>query len=88
MMMMMMTMMMMMMMMMLARVPWMFLMLGCVYLLCGLVATLLISEPDHSSETQTFNSDSIEEVRSSLKPTQVLRTPVFYQVGMNKYNKN
>ena len=78
--MMMMMLMMMMMMMMLARVPWMFLMLGCVYLLCGLVATLLISEPDDMSETQSFNSDSSEEVRSSLKPTQVLRTPVFYQV--------
>ena len=43
---------------MLARVPWMFLMLGGIYCLCGIVATLLISEPEDISESQSFTSES------------------------------
>ena len=71
---------------MLARVPWMFLMLGCIYALCGMVATVLISEPEDISESQSFTSESgksdvVEEIQNSLKPTEVLRTPVFYQVS-------
>jgi len=70
---------------MLARVPWMFLMLGCIYALCGMVATVLISEPEDISESQSFTSESgksdvVEEIQNSLKPTEVLRTPVFYQI--------
>ena len=70
---------------MLARVPWMFLMLGGIYAICGMVATILISEPDDISESQSFTSelgksDVVEEIQHSLKPTEVLRTPIFYQV--------
>ena len=71
---------------MLARVPWMFLMLGCIYALCGMIATILISEPEDISESQSFTSESgksdvVEEIQNSLRPTEVLRTPVFYQVS-------
>ena len=77
---------------MLARVPWMFLMLGAIYGVCGLVATLLISEPeDSASETMSFTSSDSEkseeaarEIQTSLRPTEVLRTAVFYQVSTSR----
>ena len=67
----------------------MFLLLGAIYGVCGLVATLLISEPeDSASETMSFTSadsekseEAAREIQTSLRPTEVLRTAVFYQVS-------
>ena len=66
---------------MLGRVPGMFLMLGLVYAVCGLVATLLITDadPDHSGDVGDMSRDE-EGSEQSLRPRQVLRTVVFYQV--------
>ena len=71
----------------------MFLMLGAIYGVCGLVATLLISEPeDSASETMSFTSADSEKseeaargIETSLRPTEVLRTAVFYQVLLLYY---
>ena len=64
-------------------------MLGAIYGVCGLVATLMISEPeDSASETMSFTSadsekseEAAREIQTSLRPTEVLRTAVFYQVS-------
>lgn len=67
---------------MLARVPGMFLMLGLVYGVCGLVATLLITDADHCDHTGGAGgaSDGQGGTEGSLRPRQVLRTAMFYQV--------
>ena len=70
----------------------MFLMLGAIYGVCGLVATLLISEPeDSASETMSFTSadsekseEAAREIQTSLRPTEVLRTAVYYQVNTSR----
>ena len=69
---------------MLGRVPGMFLMLGLVYAVCGLVATLLITDadPDHSGDVGDLSHNEGGS-EPSLRPRQVLRTVVFYQVRSN-----
>ena len=62
----------------LARVPGMFLMLGLVYAACGLLATLLISDNGVTREEVITSDDGDTEL--SLRPRQVLKTAVFYQV--------
>ena len=66
---------------MLARVPGMFLMLGLVYGACGLAATLLITDagPDHCDHTGGAGGAS-DGQEGSMRPRQVLRTAMFYQV--------
>ena len=72
---------------MLARIPWMFLMLGAIYALCGMIATILITEPDDIySETMSISSDSSDSpkhqvIQHNYKPTEVLRKATFYQVS-------
>ena len=66
---------------MLGRVPGMFLMLGLVYAVCGLVATLLITEADPGTSD---HSDDVGDAERSLRPTQVLKTAGFYQVRMEE----
>ena len=71
---------------MLARIPWMFLMLGGIYALCGMIATILIAEPDDVySETMSISSDSADSpkhqvIQHNYKPTEVLKKATFYQV--------
>ena len=62
---------------MLGRVPGLFLMLGLVYAVCGLVAALLITEADPGTSD---HSDEVGDPERSLRPIQVLKTAVFYQV--------
>ena len=75
---------------MLARIPYMFLLLGGIFSIMGMIATLLISEPD-DEKLQSFKEDdkAIEMSKKpdnksssvfSLTPVQVLKTPIFYQV--------
>jgi len=55
------------------RVPNMFLVLGAVFLVMGLTAAYLISEPDKPQLEES-------EEQFSLRPTQVLQTRLFYQI--------
>jgi len=71
----------------LSRIPWMFLILGITYAVMGLVAVLLISEPENSTpEVISLKSedgkDTVQEEAVSLKPLEVLKTSTFYQIWM------
>ena len=68
---------------MLERIPLMFLMLGAIYAVLGLLAVLMIREPEDTLSEVT----SLQEAPTSasdgdvnLRPTEVLRTLTFYQV--------
>ena len=73
------------------KVPGMFFILGIIYTVCGVISVCLISEPDPASdgsleETESLNPERqeavpVKEVPRSLKPREVLRTSVFYQVS-------
>ena len=66
---------------MLERIPLMFLLLGAIFAVLGLIAVVMIREPrDTLSENTSLQetSDTSEEV--NLRPTEVLRTVTFYQV--------
>ena len=59
----------------------MFLLLGAIFAVLGLIAVVMIREPrDTLSENTSLQetSDTSEEV--NLRPTEVLRTVTFYQV--------
>ena len=72
---------------MLDRVPWMFLILGVIFSVLGFIAVLLISEPDESETLKTeLETVSETHLQTSLKPTEVLKTTTFYQVGQKKTN--
>ena len=65
------------------RIPWMFLLSGAIYAVMGVLAFLLISEPQHQDKEEISldaKHDGKDEARS-LKPTQVLRTKIFYRVN-------
>ena len=80
---------------MLNRIPWMFLMLGVIFLVMGIISVILISEPephqqlgDTKESKEDNKSMEISEKGSlttktvfSLSPFQVLKTPLFYQVS-------
>ncbi|XP_023334431.1 uncharacterized protein LOC111705948 isoform X2 [Eurytemora carolleeae] len=77
----------------LENIPNMFLLLGGVFGALGIIATILISEPNQSKEDQDEMS-SIQDKTStdqmtqtfSLTPIQVLRTRTFYQTWMGFFN--
>ena len=71
------------------RVPLMFIVLGIIYAVMGLIAVILIAEPNEERREQIENEDKEgqkEEVKTkdvnNLSPLQVLRTQWFYQVGI------
>jgi len=81
---------------MLARIPYMFLLLGGIFSIMGMIATLLISEPD-DEKLQSFKEDdkAIEMSKKpdnksssvfSLTPVQVLKTPIFYQIWVGFFS--
>ena len=57
----------------------MFLMLGLVYAVCGVVATVLITEADPDIYDHSGLAEE-EVTQQSLRPRQALKTAVFYQV--------
>ena len=76
----------------LQRVPWMFVLLGGIYVAMGLVSVFLISDPPEDRDIFNFLDQEVAEKESpkrdfqwkkvpSLSPLEVLKTPVFYQVG-------
>ena len=80
---------------MLGRIPYMFLMLGVIFLVMGIISVILISEPEqqnqHGERNQTKvdkksmelseKGDKAPKTVFSLSPLQVLKTPIFYQVS-------
>lgn len=81
----------------LERVPWMFLLLGGIYALMGILAVLLISDPPEErtqldvliddKEKQKKGSEVIEWNKTkSLRPKEVLRTCLFYQIWFGFYS--
>ena len=77
------------------RVPWMFVLLGCIYVVMGLLAVFLISDPpeDGINFTTLVNEEDEEDKNTkdvvwnnvpSLRPQEVLKTAVFYQVIYKK----
>ena len=76
----------------LQRVPWMFVLLGGIYVAMGLLAVFLISDPpedrdnfillDQEVVAKESNTKDVEWKKvPSLSPQEVLKTSVFYQVG-------
>ena len=66
---------------MLERIPIMFLMLGAIYAILGLVSVLMIREPrETQSENTSLQEAAAPEEDFNLRPTEVLRTLTFYQV--------
>ena len=66
---------------MLQRIPFMFLMLGAIYAVLGLVSILMIREPlEAQSENTSLKVAAGPEEDFNLRPTEVLRTLTFYQV--------
>ena len=71
------------------RVPWMFVLLGAIYAVMGLLAVILISDPPEDSdnfklldlevvEKKDFDKDCEQKKVTSLSPQEVLKTPLFY----------
>ena len=59
----------------------MFLMLGAIYAILGLVSVLMIREPrETQSENTSLQEAAVPEEEFNLRPTEVLRTLTFYQV--------
>lgn len=67
---------------MLEKIPVMFLMLGAIYAILGLVSVLMIREPrEVQSENTSLQEAEGPEEDFNLRPTEVLRTLTFYQVN-------
>ena len=61
----------------------MFLMLGAIYAVLGLVSVLMIREPREAiSETTSLKEAVGPKEDFNLRPTEVLRTLTFYQVDV------
>ena len=66
---------------MLERIPYMFLMLGAIYAVLGLLSVLMIREPREAQSENTSLKEAVgPEEDFNLRPTEVLRTLTFYQV--------
>ena len=72
------------------RVPLMFLLLGTIYAIMGIIAVILISEPEESSVEEDCKDENVDkehivepsqkEISKNLSPLEVLKTRWFYQV--------
>merc|ERR1712179_694653 len=67
------------------RVPFMFIVLGIIYAVMGIIAVVLIAEPEEGKLEE--NKDRVEDIeiqkiadRTNLTPWQVLKTRWFYQI--------
>ena len=66
---------------MLERIPYMFLMLGIIYAVLGLLSVVMIREPrEAQSENSSLKEAGGPKEDFNLRPTEVLRTLTFYQV--------
>ena len=75
----------------LQRVPWMFALLGGIYVVMGIIAVLLISDPPEELnnftslmgpqwEEENDNKEIAWTQVTSLRPKDVVKTTIFYQV--------
>merc|ERR1711892_1004289 len=87
---------------MLGRIPYMFLMLGVIFFVMGILATILITEPEQdqehedSKQAKEDNNQKAMELSDkgdeppkslfSLSPLQVLKTPIFYQIWIGFFS--
>ena len=65
------------------RIPWMFLLSGALYAVMGVTAFFLISEPQHLKMEEISLNANHDANDVNLRPTQVLRTKIFYKVNIN-----
>ena len=63
----------------------MFLLLGAIYAVLGLISVVMIGEPTESTSLEYLIP--ISEKAVNLRPTEVLRTITFYQVMLSINNK-
>ena len=63
----------------------MFLLLGAIYAVLGLISVVMIGEPTESTSLEDLIPASEKAV--NLRPTEVLRTITFYQVMLSINNK-
>ena len=67
---------------MLERIPYMFLMLGAIFAVLGLVSVIMVREPREPRTETNYQKETLgSEENVNLRPTEVLRTLTFYQVG-------
>ena len=66
---------------MLERIPLMFLLLGAIYAVLGLLSVIMIREPRDSLSEEISEKEVTEGEEVSLAPGEVLRTKTFYQAG-------
>jgi len=85
---------------MLGRIPYMFLMLGVIFLVMGIISVILISEPEqqnqHGENNQTKEDKKSMELSEkgdqppktviSLSPLQVLKIRIFYQIWLGFFS--
>eukprot|EP00092_Neocalanus_flemingeri_P012275 GFUD01013231.1.p1 GENE.GFUD01013231.1~~GFUD01013231.1.p1 ORF type:complete len:473 (+),score=82.72 GFUD01013231.1:152-1570(+) len=75
----------------LEKVPWMFVLLGGIYVVMGILAVILISDPPEDSanftlidqevvERETCTNDLEWKKVGSLSPQEVLKTSIFYKI--------
>ena len=62
------------------QVPYMFLLLGFIFLLMGIIAIFLINEQPQKKSNIESTEIKKDSVSDSLRPQQVLKTTMFYQV--------
>ena len=67
---------------MLERIPFMFLLLGAIYAVLGLLSVLMIREPRDCLSEERSEKEMTEGEETSLTPGEVLRTRTFYQAGI------
>jgi len=87
---------------MLGRIPYMFLMLGVIFFVMGILATILITEPEQDQELEDSKQAKEDQNQKamelsekgdeppksvfSLSPLQVLKTPIFYQIWVGFFS--
>ena len=60
----------------------MFLMLGAIFAVLGLVSVIMVREPREPRTETNYQKETLgSEENVNLRPTEVLRTLTFYQVG-------
>jgi len=79
------------------RVPFMFLLLGAIYAVMGVIAVVLISEPKNGNkqltekeelaeEEETISESKPQNITKNLSPLEVLKTGWFYQIWVGFFS--
>jgi len=68
------------------QVPYMFLLLGFIFLLMGIIAIFLINEQPQKKSNIESTEIKKDSVSDSLRPQQVLKTTMFYQIWIGFFS--